>query len=725
MRPDRWWTWEAERPAALVHLAAGARVTPILFSARAERAWPLAPGPDLRFGPRACDGSCAVFTTTFQDTRLAWRADLGEGGAATLSWQLDASGEWGLRYWVLLCVEAPDGVTLRSDRTTGRLVAEAVDAGKTLVITPDAPPAMTTFHASVPAVIAEIEANGYFFLGSRGVAGRVAALRFNLEQAPVMRVDLSVGGAAAPEPAGPAPTVPPEGTPQAALQAMYDVMAWNHVFDDVNQRPYTALTRFWNRRKFGGFGVWLDDVLFNGMMWSLFDADNARLNVAAVAAWQTEQGNFPCLVTGNDAWLDRSQIPVAAFVTWQIFKRTGDRDFLAWAYPRMARNNAWWRRRRSLGNQGFIAYGTSLDVGDGLYKGTKFAAKNESSMDNSPVHDPAPFDAETGLLQSFDVGLNSLYALDFEMLGHMATALGDEAAATRHRADHVALAQAIQRLLWDDTRAVFANRLLDGIFIRPIAPTSFYPLAAGAATPQQAAALVRHFLDAPDKFGGRFGLPSISRDDPAFQDNAYWRGRIWGPMNFWTYIGLRRQGLDEAATALAARGQALFDQSWRDRLCGENYNADTGAIFDQPDSDGFYAWGALLPWIAVAEVVSLDPWSGLSVTPSKIAGDFGPLATPLGTLRIIARGDAWTLAIDGAPLLAGDVAGRLGDLAVGCDELAVTLPATRLSDRIGTPGRPLTMACLDGAPIAHDGETVRLPVRTRQARLALRFVGTT
>ena len=49
------------------------------------------------------------------------------------------------------------------------------------------------------------------------------------------------------------------------------------------------------------------------------------------------------------------------------------------------------------------------------------------------------------------------------------------------------------------------------------------------------------------KFGGAFGLPSVTRDDPAYGDNVYWRGRIWGPLNFWTYQALRRAGLDGEA----------------------------------------------------------------------------------------------------------------------------------------------------------------------------------
>ena len=54
--------------------------------------------------------------------------------------------------------------------------------------------------------------------------------------------------------------------------------------------------------------------------------------------------------------------------------------------------------------------------GNGLYKCTELAARNELAMDNMAVHDVAEFDPESGLMQSADVGLNSLFALDGQAL---------------------------------------------------------------------------------------------------------------------------------------------------------------------------------------------------------------------------------------------------------------------------------------------------------------------
>ena len=221
-------------------------------------------------------------------------------------------------------------------------------------------------------------------------------------------------------------------------------------------------------------------------------------------------------------------------------------------------------------------------------------------MDNSPVHDEAVFNERTRTLDCADVGLNSLIALDAEMLGLIAARLGHADAARQYLETAEKLRGRIAALLWDAERQVFANRLWSGKFVRSLAPTSFFPLVAGAASEEQASTMVRLLKD-PTKFGGAWLLPSVTRDDPAFHDNVYWRGRIWPPLNFLVWMGLRRAGYLAEATALAENGWRLFQRAWEDRKSPENFSARTGEAFDQPDTDDFYGWGALMPFIAVCE----------------------------------------------------------------------------------------------------------------------------
>ena len=699
-----WGTWTTERPAELRHLQSGLLIAPILYSSKEGRSYALPPGPALKLGPRTIGGGDAAFTTEFAGTVIEWQYLFDDHSNARIQWRRVSAGEWGLRYWILLCVEHRHAKSLRYDRRTGGIFSqeEATD----FRVRPDAAPSMATFHDSIEAAAEEIEEKGYFYLSSRGAEGRVAALRFNLEQAPSQGVSAQVGNVV---PAGlPTPrtkptrrdkraciSAPSPGTAQAALQAVHDVVAWNHAYDEINERDYTVLSRNWNRMKFGGFGVWLNDILFNGMMWSLFDRRNAQRNLDEATLRQTEHGNFPCLVTGNDAWPDRSQIPAAAFAVWSAHSRIGDREFLERIYPRIAHNNEWWRNRRNLAD-GFIGYGTSIEVGDGLYKGTKFGAQNESSMDNSPLHDDAPFNPKTGMLESIDVGLNSMFALDTEMLGRMAEELGDRDAAKIHRDRHKKLAEKISEELWDAERQVFANKLPNGEFIRQIAPTSFYPLAAGAATPHQVNSMCERYLESDDWFGGHFGLPSIARSDPAFPDNVYWRGRIWGPMNFWTYMGLRRCGMAEEASRLALRSHELFGSEWLHRRCGENYNADTGAIGDGADADDFYSWGALLPLTFVQEVLQVDPWSGLSISPCLAGEYFGPVATAFGTIEIENSANGWLVLLDGKPKVESNVAGTFSDVKFRKNSLEMTLPPGSSGQRLSFLGRTIaTVEVLD------------------------------
>jgi putative isomerase len=508
-----------------------------------------------------------------------------------LHWKVLQHGEWGLRFWVNLCLTGTEEFNFVYDRQTGQISGTGTD--RSFSLTSEKKPLLVTQHPDLEGLTKEYQDHGYFYLASRAETGDFLALRFNLEEAPTMSIRGSLENV-------PMKLVPQEfpkpatGPREQAWEAVHDVIAWNHVWDAINQRPYTALSRFWNKKKFGGFGVWLNDILYNAWMWGFFDVERSLENLDAVFAHQTQAGNFPCLVTGNDAWLDRTQPPIAAFVVWSVYEKTGRKDILERYAAGLLRNLDWWWSKRQLGDTGLLCFGTSLDAGDGLYKGTKLAAKDESTMDNSPLHDPVPFDEVSGLLLAADVGVNSMAALDGELLERIFNALGELDEAQQLRERTITHKQRITEWLWDESRGIFANRMMNGEFVSTLAPTSFFPMAVGIGSMDHAQRMIYGYLNNPSKFGGEFGLPSVTRDDPAYSDNVYWRGRIWAPLNFWVWQGLRRQGFAKEAEQLAEQSWRLFEKNWKQQLCGENFNAETGEVLDQPDTDGFYSWGALL-----------------------------------------------------------------------------------------------------------------------------------
>lgn len=756
-----WGTWTADRPIELSHLPTGFTLTPVLYSARANSASAIPPGELVRFGKRGISNARICFDTRHEETELHWQYDLADPATMDIQWRCDAHGEWGLRYWVNLCFSAPPAIGFRFDRETGILTSDN-ESGPQLSVSTAKLPLMATFHDDLPALLDEYADKGYFYLGSRGTSGACAVLRFNLEEAPSMScrvaLDMAESISSGSRPPNDKPFLPNNGATamddgaepvenrqvspgamtaasdesdvpaehedseaQGALEAIHDVLAWNHIYDPINARSYTVLTRFWNRQKFGGFGIWMNDVMYHALLWSRYDTEKARRNIEAVFVWQTDEGNFPCLVTGNDAWLDRSQPPIVSYVIWCCYRNSQDKKLLQWAFPKLLANYDWWWRRRSLHDTGLVAYGTSLDVGDGLYKGTKLAAKDESSMDNMAVHDPAEFDASTGLIQAADVGLNSLLALDGEILAQMATLLKLDEEAARLEQQSEAHKQRIADWLWDDSRGVFANRMMDGRFVQPLAPTSFFPMAAGIATEAQVDSLIENYLIPEEKFGGLFMLPSATRDDPAYQDNVYWRGRIWAPLNYWVYEGLRRYGRASEASTLASKSLNLFNQGWQQRQCGENYHAETGAIADQSDTDTFYTWGAMLPALRVKEVFDDTPWQGISLSPFKVDGKFGPITTAWGVLSILNEGSHWTIRVNDAELMSGTVSGSLSQASLSESSFQAELGASNINETLRFTGRTLTAATLDGADLKISADTATLPAGHGGGKIKLSF----
>lgn len=121
-------------------------------------------------------------------------------------------------------------------------------------------------------------------------------------------------------------------------------------------------------------------------------------------------------------------------------------------------------------------------------------------------------------------------------------------------------------------------------------------------TEEQKKSMIERYLYDSDEIDGEFVLPSISRSDPAYKDQDYWRGRIWGPMNYLVYQELSDAGMDEAARFVADSSEKLLLKEWDEHShVHENYNGNTGYGCDKPNSNNYYHWGGLLGHIAIVQ----------------------------------------------------------------------------------------------------------------------------
>jgi hypothetical protein len=411
----------------------------------------------------------------------------------------------------------------------------------------------------------------------------------------------------------------PAGT--SVAQAIESVMGWDTFFDPSKSRVISPVSRLWSTG-WGGYVLFDWDTFFAASMAAVGDRNLAYADAIETLRESTPEGFVPNYArAGGWKSSDRSEPPVGAITVLDLYRKFHDRWFLRDTFDPLLRWNRWWNEHRE--QSGYLVLGT--DAGnrpvnpDDNSIGTRQGAKYESGLDNSPMYDEAPFHPETNRIHLADVGLMSLYVADCNALAEIAAALGKhpEEQELRRRGERYG---ANLQTLWDEKAGIFLNKNLDtGELSTRLSPTNFYPLLAKAATPRQAARMVNEHLLNPQEFWGEWVIPSIARSDPAFRDQDYWRGRIWGPMNYLVYLGLLNYDQPAVCKQLAQKSLALFNQEWR--LNGhvhENYNAITGIGDDVSSSDRFYHWGALLGLIDYLETgAGTDPSAASNSNPGR------------------------------------------------------------------------------------------------------------
>lgn len=750
-RDRAWNTWDDRHPAGLVYLPIGFHLRLGAYSTAARSGSWLPVTAGTRLGPHGPRGEYAEMRTEHAGSGI--RVEYAKHDDATVlgSVALGPLAEWGLRFWLLLAAGFDAG-----EEHPGRVMGAPADSRVFLfhrrsvyiaLACADRPLRAGRYDDAATA-LPDLERGGYFAPRPDDPAGTWSVLRFNGEETP--RVWFCVAAGASEESAAARardglaggiealdvarrrlaearPTI--VGGPFAsALDAVGDVVAWNTVWDRYNHRPYTTLTRQWTPVKFGGWITWMNDLAYHAFLAAHVDREAADQNMRTVLSMATPEGNLACLLSEHDEWVDRTQPPVVSYLLWLIYLRTGSMALLELAYDTLVANHRWWFAHRDGNGNGLLEFGTSNN-GTGLFAGTKLACKDESTMDNSPLWDDARYVAESGTLDVEDVGLNSLLALDAEMLGLIAATMGrvEEAAAWQAEAEGL---RARLDALWDEARGIFANRHWDGRWSARLAPTSFYPLLAGAATPEQAARMIREHLLNPEEFWGQWVLPSITRNDPAARDNVYWRGRIWPPLVFLVGQGLRRYGFDAEAREVAAAGMRLFMSEWTaHRHCCENFNAETGEGCDSADTDCFYTWGALLPLLGCCDLIDVSPWRGL-----ELGGEPRDDAQMVRRLRLHDGVYSYTLGDgrrvlerDGRRILQTDASGRLTRVQVGYTHAEIVVPPQAGEVTLQWPAVDrdrLVSLTIDGAAAGTTGDgvvAVRLAPSAHSRRVVLLY----
>jgi putative isomerase len=401
-----------------------------------------------------------------------------------------------------------------------------------------------------------------------------------------------------------------EGSRAPLVDAIETTIGWDTIYDPEMHRVVTPVSRGWCTG-WGGTVLFEWDTFFAASLAAVGNRDLAYANAIEALNGETPAGFVPNYVrSGGWKSFDRSEPPVGSITVLGIYSKFHDRWFLEDAFAPLLRWNRWWARHRDM--DGYLTWGSDGENQpanlDDSSIGKREGAILESGLDNSPMYDDVTYDGATHQLEFADVGLMSLYIADCDALEQIATELGKSAEA-KELAERSQRYRAKLATLWDEKIGIFLNKdLHTGQSSLHLSPTNFYPLLAKAATPDEARRMMNEHLLNSAEFWGKWVIPSISRDDPAFWDQKYWRGRIWGPLNYLVYLGLRNYADPAISKEFARKSYDLFKQEWKaNGHVHENYNAITGMGDDVDSSDRFYHWGALLPLIEYMQETQMQP----------------------------------------------------------------------------------------------------------------------
>lgn len=626
--PNGWNTWDVRHLNAVVHLPSRLRVLfslvdPATGDVKEEFGWR---NETRRLGPHATDGSyCqldlqwneAVISLEYaaEGDRLVCRVTPG-ASASNLLLQISVDGAWGSPAAIIAGWRV--GIGLREGELPCR-----VPLNNGPVFVEVAPRALESDAAALSD-----------FIARRRAAYTHAGLRS-------------------------------EGWLGEAADALTRVIAWNTIWEPLKGRICTPVSRDWCKGPFLGSYVLFDwDTFFCAVMAQLEDPNLAGANALAILQEVTPAGFVPNFGCEFGPSADRSQPPVGAYCVLKLHRAGAlssaqrTTELLERAFPTLVRWHAWWMPHRDGNRDGLLEWGS--DPTPGYHKewlcNTMQAAMYESGLDNSPMYDEAVFNPDTHTMELADVGLNALYALDAWALGEIARELGQPTLSQNYAAEYAEMAERINRELWSEEAGIYLNKHWDGRLSPHLSPTLFYPLIAGIAPAERAERMAREHLLNEREFWGRFVLPSIARSDPGYAGNDYWRGRIWGPMNFLVSEGLRRYRLDDIAHQFARRSLDLLLQEWRaEGHVHENYNTDTGDGDDMPNSDPLYTWGALLGYVAIQELIDCEPWAGWRF--GNLSSEYAAMqGARVGNDRLDVESDEDGLRVwlNGAPLIYTD-----------------------------------------------------------------------
>ncbi len=437
-----------------------------------------------------------------------------------------------------------------------------------------------------------------------------------------------------------------------SFEAILRATMWNRFYSPTHRDEYITMNRL-SGKGLRGDVLGLDSLLLS-MLTALTDGESSTASLRILLTGQTPDGRVPLRrymqsePAGESPVLaGRSLPPLGAFAVFKVYLATQDLAFLAWAYPRLQQWNRWWHANRSDGKKwrdgnmdGLLENGVDAELEFGALGARQLTNTDKLQMALAeaglPANSEAKFNDEVHTLTMSPIALNSLYALDTELMALISKEIGMKTEADRWQERYDEIKRMMNEHMWSEDDRLYLDRHWNGKFSGRKGPDLLLPLLAGIPDQPRAKMMLEALRESKEL------APTADSDQAA--------------MNYLLYLGMKRYGFEVQAAELAKQSLKAADSA-KPTLSNPLRPVFTPLIY--------------LP--AIEELMSADPWFGLTfgnlnateegrIERVQIAGSsFDVTVGPKGT--VIRRNGKVEIEFEGPVKLRGY---RSNDRALAC-----------------------------------------------------------
>lgn len=298
-------------------------------------------------------------------------------------------------------------------------------------------------------------------------------------------------------------------------------------------------------------------------------------------------------------WNERnSKPPLAAWAVWEVYKVSGDKEFLKEMYPKLKRYHNWWYTNRDFNRNGIAEYGGMIHRLNNTPEEIILAAAWESGMDNAVRFDVEGYgedDIGVKVLENKDskdnligysinqesVDLNSFLYAEKLYLSSMAEVLGLFSEKKEYLASAKKVKEYVNENMFDKKTGYYYDLQIDEVGNRKLlvnrgkGTEGYMPLWANLATKKEAKRVVENIMD-ENVMNTYLPFPTSAKDNPKYNPVKYWRGPVWLDQAYFGIVALNNYGYKNEAQELSKK---LFENSeglLTNGTIRENYNPETG-----------------------------------------------------------------------------------------------------------------------------------------------------